>query len=232
MLHFIFQGNGCFLLFEEEIFFEGCFIVDCLGCDDADIAGGVVELRESEHLAFAGEGKYENTMLEFFESDSFEVIAENVTKESLLLRDIERDDTPQVIPIFWAFDLERTAKEFLALGISFALVCESKRDGAVRASDFFEESHLAKRSDRPIEAPLVYILPSLDNFPDSPEIGFGRVGSQPDSKSAEEKKQELLLHWSEASESHMLSFSWLFFIFYNYFSIYKCNTKPTVVVER
>jgi hypothetical protein len=35
MLHFLLQGGGWFLLFGEEVFFEGCLIVDFLGGDDA-----------------------------------------------------------------------------------------------------------------------------------------------------------------------------------------------------
>lgn len=78
-------------------------------------------------------------MLEFFESDGFQVIAEDIAEEAFLFWDVEHDDMPETIPFLRTFDLECTAEELLSFGKSLAIFRETERNGTVWTLDFFEE---------------------------------------------------------------------------------------------
>lgn len=81
-------------------------------------------------------------MLEFFKSDSPQVVAENIPKCSFLLGNIKQNDPPQPIPRFLLFDAKRITKELQKTSAHTSILGKFQSDRSIFEPNFFKESLL------------------------------------------------------------------------------------------
>src|SRR3989339_585073 len=100
-----------------------------------------------------------NAVLEFQKFERPQMLAQNIAKQPIFLRNVEKNEPPFSIPALRPFEIYGASDETQYFRFPFASCRQNQSERSVREPFFFKEFFIGETVQRAVEIPLVNFSP-------------------------------------------------------------------------